>query len=228
MITQSPSIATFAAAFAQAQSLVENASKDASNPAFKRDGHAIKYADLTSVWDACRKALTSAEIGAIQSPGHVIDGKMHMQTMLLHKSGEFICGELSIPLGKADAQGYGSAVTYARCYALGAMMGVCPEDDDGNDASQPSQRQDQQRQPERQQRQDGPSTQQRMAGWVDAQVKEFDKFNAPADFDKLAVLRESDDYKKGRAAVEKHDAKLFERLTNAERAALQRTDDVPF
>ncbi|MGJ3625995.1 ERF family protein [Sphingomonas sp. MMS24-JH45] len=47
-----------------------------------------------------------------------------MTTQLSHESGEWMRGTL-IPLSKVDAQGYGSAVTYARRYALAAVVGVC-------------------------------------------------------------------------------------------------------
>jgi len=55
--------------------------------------------------------------------------------MLVHSSGEWVRGVLTIPLGKADAHGYGSATTYARRFALAAFVGVAPEDDDGNAAA---------------------------------------------------------------------------------------------
>jgi hypothetical protein len=60
---------------------------------------------------------------------------MEMTTMLAHASGEWMRGTLTIPLGKADAHGYGSAVTYSRRFALAAFVGVAPEDDDGNAAA---------------------------------------------------------------------------------------------
>jgi hypothetical protein len=53
----------------------------------------------------------------------------------MHSSGEFISSEMQIPVSKHDAQGYGSALTYARRYALCAFVGIAPEDDDGNGAS---------------------------------------------------------------------------------------------
>lgn len=126
MLETSPSIAALAEAMAQAQAAVEGATKGKVNPAFKS-----KYADLASVWEACREALTQNGLSVIQSPGELDNGKMAMTTMLLHKSGEWIRGSLTIPLGKVDAQGYGSATTYARRFALAAFVGVAPEDDDG-------------------------------------------------------------------------------------------------
>jgi len=76
--------------------------------------------------------------------------------MLLHSSGQWISGTIVIPAPKEDPQGYGSAQTYARRYGLMAIVGVCPEDDDGEAAkSQPSQQsqggRQQQQQPRQQQ-----------------------------------------------------------------------------
>ncbi len=125
-MNHSETLAALAADLALAQAEVEGAAKGRVNPAFKS-----KYADLASVWEACREALTSHGLSIIQSPGPISDGRMEMTTMLLHKSGEWVRGSLTIPLGKVDAQSYGSATTYARRYALAAFVGVAPEDDDG-------------------------------------------------------------------------------------------------
>lgn len=122
----SAELANLAPALAKAQGQIEGAIKGKVNPAFRS-----KYADLASVWDACREALTENGLSVIQSPGPVTDGRMEMTTMLLHASGEWVRGSLTIPLGKVDAQAYGSATTYARRYALAAFVGVAPEDDDG-------------------------------------------------------------------------------------------------
>lgn len=126
----SENIADLATALAKAQAVVEGAKKDSNNPHFKS-----KYADLASVWSACREALTDNGLSVIQSPGLCHDGKMEMTTMLMHSSGQWVRDTLSIPLQKIDAQGYGSATTYARRYALAAVVGVSPDDDDGNAAS---------------------------------------------------------------------------------------------
>lgn len=126
--------AKIAPAFVKAQSEIDGAKKGKVNPHFKS-----KYADLESVWDACRSALTDNELAIIQSPGEFRDGAVGMDTMLIHSSGEWVCGSMSIPIGsKVDAQGYGSAITYARRYALAAVLGVIQEDDDGNAAVRPA------------------------------------------------------------------------------------------
>jgi hypothetical protein len=112
----SDTLAAIAPALAAAQGAVEGAVKGKANPAFKS-----KYADLSSVWEACREALTTNGLSVIQSPGEIADGRMGMTTMLLHASGEWVRGHLTIPLGKVDAQA--------------AFVGVAPEDDDGNAAA---------------------------------------------------------------------------------------------
>lgn len=135
MIEQSESIAALAAALAKAQATIEGAVKSKENAAFKAGNKTSKYADLASVWDACRESLTANGLSVVQSPGHLAEGRMEMTTMLLHSSGEWMRGSLSIPLGKVDAHGYGSATTYARRFALASFVGVAPEDDDGNAAA---------------------------------------------------------------------------------------------
>jgi len=125
----SETIKDLASALSKAQAIIEGAKKDSTNPHFKS-----KYADLAAVWDACRDALTKNGLSVVQAPGPCAASQMEMTTMLMHSSGEWIRETLTIPLQKVDAQGYGSATTYARRYALAAMVGVAPDDDDGNAA----------------------------------------------------------------------------------------------
>jgi hypothetical protein len=123
-----PSIADLAAALCKAQAQMEGAKKDANNPHFKS-----KYADLASVWDAIRAPLTSNGLSVVQLL-RSISGGVEVETILMHASGQQISDVFAVPATKNDAQGYGSAATYARRYALMAMVGVAPEDDDGNAA----------------------------------------------------------------------------------------------
>jgi ERF superfamily len=128
----SETIDKIAPAFVKAQASCNGAKKSSNNPHFKS-----KYADLGAVWDACQSALEGNKLSVLQGLGEVIDGKMQIETMLLHDSGQWIKSLASIPLPKADPQGYGSASTYARRYTLAALMGIVQEDDDGNAASRP-------------------------------------------------------------------------------------------
>jgi hypothetical protein len=128
----SEAIDQIATALAVAQSKMKPAIKDSSNPAF---GTKAKYADLTSVWEACREALTANGISAIQDVARP-NGHVEVTTRLLHKSGQWLeFGPLSMPIDKPNAHGVGSATSYARRYALSAAVGVVQDDDDGNAAS---------------------------------------------------------------------------------------------
>jgi hypothetical protein len=128
---RSESIAKIGAALAKAQAAIEGAKKDAKNPHFKSN-----YATLASIWDACHKQLNAEGIAVVQMPRSA-DGGVEIETMLVHSSGEWISSRLTMPLAdRATAQQVGSAVTYGRRYALAAMTGVAPDDDDGNAASE--------------------------------------------------------------------------------------------
>jgi hypothetical protein len=132
----SEQINELAAALAKAQGQIQGAVKDSTNPAFKS-----RYADLASVWDACRVALSANGLAVVQGPA-LADRGVSVTTRLLHSSGQWAESTLILPMDKATAQGAGSAITYARRYALAAMVGVAPDDDDdGNAASQPAQQQ---------------------------------------------------------------------------------------
>ena len=126
----STTIGELAAALSKAQGAMRNAIKDSNNPFFKS-----KYADLASVTDACRAELSANGLAVVQLPT-VRDGKMVLEYILLHASGEFIGSELEMTPVKSDPQGIGSAITYARRYTLAGIAGVATEDDDGNAASQ--------------------------------------------------------------------------------------------
>ena len=119
-----------AAALVKAQGQIEGAKKDSKNPHFKSS-----YADLASVWDACRTALQANGFSIIQV-GEQVDGQWALLTILLHESGDQVRGYVPLLNTKGDMQGLGSALTYARRYGLAAIVGVCPEDDDGNAASE--------------------------------------------------------------------------------------------
>lgn len=129
-MNSSEKINELAAAFAKAQPMVGVAIKNAVNPHLKN-----RYADLGSVWDACAEALKSCGLSVIQMPKESDDGKLHLETMLLHTSGQWLSGVAVVPLTKQDAQGYGSALTYARRYGLASLMGVTQDDDDGERSS---------------------------------------------------------------------------------------------
>jgi hypothetical protein len=126
--TFSTELGALAEALSKAQAVIEGAKEDCVNPFFKS-----KYADLASVWNACKKPLTANGLSVLQT---IENGgeKAYLVTMLLHTSGQWVRSFMPIKTTKDDAQGFGSAVTYCRRYALAAMVGVCPADDDGEAA----------------------------------------------------------------------------------------------
>jgi hypothetical protein len=119
-----------AKALVAAQKASEAIKKASSNPAFRS-----KYADLAAVVEAVVPALNDAGVVVIQAP--TFDGEtVSVETTLLHESGSSLTNTLTLRPTKADPQGVGSAITYARRYALLALAGAAPEDDDGNSASE--------------------------------------------------------------------------------------------
>lgn len=134
-MNKSESIKELATALAKAQGAIKGALKDSSNPFFKS-----KYADLASVVEAIREQLSTNGLSYVQI-SHDKEESATIETLILHSSGEWLsCGQVSVPVTKADAQGFGSALTYARRYSLSAAFGVAPEDDDGNAAAKASPR----------------------------------------------------------------------------------------
>lgn len=124
-----------AAALVKAQKEFGPALKSAINPAFQKGGKGGRYADLAACVDAVMGALNNNGIALIQRLNPSENGVI-VETVFIHESGENInCGQLHVPASKHDAQGYGSALTYARRYSLMAACGIAPEDDDGNAAS---------------------------------------------------------------------------------------------
>ena len=127
---QSESIKSLAEAMAQAQGAMGAAIKGSSNPFFKS-----KYASLGDVIEAVKPHFAANGLSYVQFPVSG-DNSVGVTTRLMHSSGEWLEQDYYIPLGKMDAQAAGSAITYARRYALQAIAGIPAEDDDGNAASQ--------------------------------------------------------------------------------------------
>lgn len=129
MFAQSDSTDQLDEALAKAQGEIEAAAKNANNPHFKS-----KYANLAAVYDACRESLSKHGIAHTQWLVHTEDNRLHIKTRLAFK-GQWMSATASIPVTKADAQGYGSATSYLRRYSLMAAIGIAQDDDDGNDAA---------------------------------------------------------------------------------------------
>ena len=126
---KSEQINELATALAKAQGMIGGALKDSENPFFKS-----KYADLKSVWSVIKQPLSTNGLSVVQTPETSENG-VKINTMLLHSSGQWISSYVGVPVGKKDAQGLGSAISYGRRYALASIVGVYQEDDDGNNSS---------------------------------------------------------------------------------------------
>lgn len=150
-MTTSESINEIAAALAKAQGEMGGALKGSANPFFKS-----KYADLSSVWDACRAPLSKHGLSIVQFPNTEYSGTpepyewtskmgekrygvrvvciVSVLTRLAHTSGQWLEDRVSTMLPTGDPQSVGSAITYLRRYALQSVAGIAPEDDDGEAA----------------------------------------------------------------------------------------------
>lgn len=116
-------------ALVEAQKAIGKAKLDGQNPHFRS-----KYASLGEIIDVA-KTINEFGLAFVQLP-YSTDTRMGVETKIVHVSGAEISGKFDVPVGKADAQGFGSALTYIKRYGLAAMLGiVADEDDDGNDAS---------------------------------------------------------------------------------------------
>jgi hypothetical protein len=127
----SESIAKLTEALSKAQGKFDHAKKDIKNEFFKS-----KYADLASVIDAAKNALSENGLAVIQTTNILREGDISLVTILSHASGEWIKSEYPVIPVKKDPQGMGSALTYARRYCFSAITGIASDDDDdGNAAS---------------------------------------------------------------------------------------------
>ena len=123
---KSPEINKLAEALAKAQSEMEGAKKESTNPFFKSS-----YADLHAVIKSAFPYLSKNGLSVSQG-NEIVAGAICVTTTLMHASGQWLRSKIKLPLSKVDAQGVGAAVTYGRRYGLSAMVGVAQYDDDAN------------------------------------------------------------------------------------------------
>jgi len=131
-MNSSPTIEKLAEALSKAQAELKNPAFDSTNPHFRS-----KFASLVSVREAVLPVLNRHGLTISQFPKGG-DGCAGVVNRLMHSSGQWLEEECLLPLDKNNAQGAGSAITYARRYCLQAIAGVvADEDDDANAASAP-------------------------------------------------------------------------------------------
>jgi hypothetical protein len=133
-MNKSDSIKSLAVAMNKAQSEMGGAIKGEENPFFKK-----KYADLGAVVQAVKEPFSNNGLSYVQFPIEE-GGRIGIETILMHESGEWLSNSFTVQLSKQDAQGAGSAITYCRRYSLQAIAGIPSEDDDGNAASKQAQK----------------------------------------------------------------------------------------
>ncbi len=125
-IIHSPQFHELAAALATAQLHIDPAPKNAENPHFKRP-----YSDMASVREAFRKPLAENGIAFTQIPSTDSRGTlMKLTTLLIHKSGQYLGGEIIFTAQSNAPQATGSMLTYMRRYAAMAIVGIASSDDD--------------------------------------------------------------------------------------------------
>jgi len=137
-IKHSETISELAKALVKFNARVGKISKDAKNPFFKNN-----YATLDNIINEVRPILSEFGLNILQLPSS--DGEhIKISTLLMHESGEWLESDgLTMKPVKNDPQGMGSAITYARRYALQSFLSLnTGEDDDGNNASQPKKQQE--------------------------------------------------------------------------------------
>ena len=129
--TRSTSLVELTKALCAFQGAIRSVPKRSVNPFYKS-----KYADLDAVWDMCRKPLSENGLAIVQTPIE-IDGRMYLETMLLHTSGESITAQLALNVKELTPQSVGSAITYARRYSMSAMLGISADEDDDAEKATP-------------------------------------------------------------------------------------------
>ena len=124
-------------AMAKAQGEMGHAAKTEKN-----EFYGSTYADLAACFEAVRQPLFMNGLCLIQSPAggisHDFPNSVILETLIGHVSGQWISSSLTMRLVRDDPHGVGSAITYARRYALASMLGLAQVDDDGNAATVPA------------------------------------------------------------------------------------------
>ena len=130
---KSETLTEFSKAFAKTQQEMKQPLKDANNPFFKS-----KYVPLENVVEAITESASKNGISFTQFPSSDEAGNVTVGTLVMHSSGEWIeYDPIKMKPVKNDPQSIGSAITYAKRYALSAIFGITSDpDDDGNEATQ--------------------------------------------------------------------------------------------
>jgi hypothetical protein len=124
---QSDSIGELAKALSAAQGEMDAAKKDSK-------GNYGKYTTISSILEVVKDALSRNGLAVVQAPMPCESGCICLRTTLMHTSGQWIASQLTMKAENVSPQKIGSVITYARRYALAALLGVGQEDDDAQAA----------------------------------------------------------------------------------------------
>ena len=128
-MNKSESIKELAAALSKFQGETNNAFKG-------KQGHGYAYADLASILEQARPILAKNGLSVVQMPSNADAGYVAIETAVIHSSGEWLEQVYAMPIPEnkrnSGAQNMGSAITYARRYALAAALGIAQTDDDAS------------------------------------------------------------------------------------------------
>lgn len=163
-MNKSDTIKNLAMAMCKAQAEMGGAAKGKENQFFKQ-----KYADLSAVVQAVKEPFANNGLSYVQFPIEQ-GGRIGVETILMHESGEYLSQEFTVQLSKQDAQGAGSAITYCRRYGLQAVAGIPAEDDDGTEASK-----------QKASRASKPAIDATAQGWIDAARNDMAVLNQITD-----------------------------------------------
>ena len=120
---QSQEIGELAKALSAAQGMMDAAKKDSK-------GNYGKYTTISSILEVVKDALSKNGLAVVQAPMPCEPGSISLRTTLMHSSGQWIASQLTMKAENVSPQKIGSVITYARRYALAALLGVGQEDDD--------------------------------------------------------------------------------------------------
>lgn len=120
---QSQEIGELAKALSAAQGMMDAAKKDSK-------GNYGKYTTISSILEVVKDALSKNGLAVVQAPMPCEAGNISLRTTLMHSSGQWIASQLTMKAENVSPQKIGSVITYARRYALAALLGVGQEDDD--------------------------------------------------------------------------------------------------
>ena len=147
----SEQINELAAALAKVQGQLPEVKKTKTVKVSTKTGgsYSYTYAPLDAVWNCCRRLLTDNGLAVSQTMQEA-DGHPHLETILLHTSGQWLSSSLPL-IATADPQQLGSCIIYMRRYALASLVGIVADEDDDGQAGRPQQGKQQEQKPSRQQ-----------------------------------------------------------------------------